>query len=206
MGTRVFRGDLPASIANEFSSVDRIAWDTETSGLDWRSDSLGLCQVHAPGVGTALVQITDELPGRLIDLLTSPRVTKVLHHAPFDLRFMRRAWGVRANNIRCTKVASKLVWPEAPSRDHSLGALVSRRRGVVLDKGAVRVSDWRAVDLSEAQISYASRDVEFLLPLLDDLTGLIAERDVRQLYEECCWFLPTQVEVAIAGVDDVFAY
>ncbi len=163
----VVEGDLPESLADGFSKSTIVAWDTETGGLDWRTDRLALCQLHAPEMGTVLVRMTDEQPARLSDLLASASITKVFHHAPFDLRFMRRSFGARANNVVCTKVASKLLTPAAPSRDHSLAPLVDRYLGVTLEKGAERVSDWSAPELSDKQIEYAVRDVEFLVPLLE---------------------------------------
>lgn len=202
----IVEGDLPDSAATALMRAPRVAWDTETSGLDWRSDRLALCQVHAPDVGTWLVRVTDRRPSRLIDLLAAQTVTKVFHHAPFDLRFMRRAWGVRSSNVLCTKVASKLLTPSAPTGEHSLAPLVQRHLGVVLDKGAARVSDWSAPELTDAQVLYAARDVEFLLPLAQILESRLSAEGLDQIYLECCRFLPAQVEVAARGIDDVFAY
>lgn len=202
----VLEGDLPESLARDFAAAGVVGWDTETGGLDWCTDRLALCQLHAPQVGTVLVRMTDRKPECLADLLVDPSVAKVFHHAPFDLRFMRRAWGVRAANVRCTKVASKLLAPAAPAQDHSLAALVGSRLGITLDKGAERVSDWSALQLSEAQIRYAARDVEFLLPLLERLSDELDAAGLSRLYGECCAFLPAQAEVSVLGVDDVFAY
>lgn len=202
----VIEGDLPESLARELAAAGVVGWDTETGGLDWRADRLALCQLHAPQVGTILVRMTDRQPGQLAQLLADPTVTKVFHHAPFDLRFMRRAWSTRAANVRCTKVASKLLGPSTPPQDHSLASLVRRHLGVTLDKGAERVSDWSAPELSQAQVHYAARDVEFLLPLLDRLNEALAAAALSPLYAECCAFLPAQVEVSVLGVEDVFAY
>ena len=83
---------------------------------------------------------------------------KVFHHAPFDLRFMNHASGYRAASVRCTKVASKLLDPQAPNQMHSLQTLAARYLGVHLAKGAVRTSDWSAA-LSAEQVAYAADDV-----------------------------------------------
>ncbi|MCR6492723.1 ribonuclease D [Cellulomonas sp. P24] len=199
-------GDLPDELLRRFLSSGVVGWDTETGGLDWRTDRLALCQLHAPQVGTVLVRMTDQRPQSLARLLADPDVTKVFHHAPFDLRFMHRAWGVRASNVRCTKVASKLLSPSAPAGEHSLAALVDRHLAVALEKGAERVSDWSAPELSREQMRYAARDVEFLLPLLDVLEAQLGANGLASLYAECCAFLPAQVETSILGLDDVFAY
>ncbi|WP_448062622.1 ribonuclease D [Cellulomonas hominis] len=202
----IAEGDIPDSTASALVGVSRVAWDTETSGLDWRRDGLALCQLHAPEIGTVLVRMTEARPIRLIATLADERVQNVFHHAPFDLRFMRRAWGVRATNVLCTKVASKLLSPGAEHREHSLGALVQRELGVTLDKGDVRVSDWLVPQLSAQQVDYAAHDVEFLLPLADRLLDALEARGLGRLFVECCGFLPTQAEVSVHGIDDVFAY
>jgi len=207
VATIIVRGDLPADVAARLVRAPRIAVDTETTGLDWRSDQLALCQVHAPEVGTVLVQLDGtRQPERLSALVGDPAVTKVFHHAPFDLRFMLRAWGGDARNIACTKVASKVLHPRRPNSEHSLGALVRSRLGVALDKGAVRTGDWSAPTLTREQVSYAAGDVEHLLPLLDGLLADLEDVGRAARYAACCEYLPTQVELSLLGLEDAFAY
>jgi ribonuclease D len=89
----VVSGDLPLELARAFSSSPLIGWDIETSGLDWRSDRIGTCQIFAEDLGAAVVSLSGEMPVRLAGLLENAGVVKVFHHAPFDLRFMVHAWG-----------------------------------------------------------------------------------------------------------------
>jgi hypothetical protein len=112
--THIGQGDLPAGLAAAYGKAGRIAWDVETTGLDWNHDNLGTCQVYAPGVGASVISMTEEKPAGLIRLLEDPAVQKVFHHAPFDVRFTIRAWDAIPASIRCTKVASKLLKPQAP--------------------------------------------------------------------------------------------
>ncbi|WP_431836462.1 ribonuclease D [Cellulomonas sp. Y8] len=207
MATIVVRGDLPEDVADQLLRARRVAVDTETTGLDWRWERLALCQVHAPETGTILVQLDgSRTPERLSALVSDPDVTKVFHHAPFDLRFMLRTWGGTAQNIACTKVASKVLHPGRPNDEHSLRALVRRRLGIPLDKGAVRTSDWSARTLTVEQLSYAAADVEHLLPLLDGLLGDLEEVGRAAQYISCCEYLPTQVDLSLRGLEDAFAY
>src|SRR4051794_39086238 len=83
----VLRGDLTEDLLVELSQAPRVAWDIETTGLDWRTERIGTCQLFAPEVGVVIVQANDEVPDRLRQLLADPAILKVLHHAPFDLRF-----------------------------------------------------------------------------------------------------------------------
>ncbi|MFD4992554.1 ribonuclease D [Cellulosimicrobium cellulans] len=199
-------GDLGVERADELRTGGIVAWDTETSGLDWVHDRLGTCQVRGLSSSIDVVQVADRTPRILSALLADDSVVKVMHHAPFDLRFMRRSWGTRAANVRCTKIASKLLRPTAPSRDHSLGALTRRYLGIDLDKGSVRTSDWSSSSLTPEQVTYAAGDVENLLELYDVLVAELETMNRRELFEECCAFLPAQVEVSMLGLDDAFAY
>ncbi len=205
-GVHVIGGDLTAGLASAFASVPRVAWDIETSGLDWRREQLGTCQLFADEVGVVIVSLAGEAPGRLVGLLEDRAVEKVFHHAPFDLRFMVHSWGARPASVRCTKVASKLLDPAAPQDHHTLQALVSRHLGVELRKGAVRTSNWSAASLTDEQVEYAMGDVLHLLALLNALEDALKAAGLAGLYDDCCAFLPARVALEIGGYPDVFAY
>ena len=189
-----------------FARARRVAWDVETTGLDWRRERLATCQLFAEDSGVVVIGLDGGKPDRLAALLEDPTVEKVFHHAPFDLRFMIHAWQVRPASIRCTKVASKLLQPEAPNQAHTLQQLVARHLGVVLEKGPVRTSDWAAADLTPEQIEYAAGDVLHLPALLDVLTGALHKAGLTGLYDDCCAFLPARAVLELGGYPDVFAY
>jgi ribonuclease D len=203
---RVVQGDLPADMALAFARARRVAWDVETSGLDWRHDRLGTCQLHAHSAGSVIVSVTDDKPLRLMSLIEDPAVEKVFHHAPFDLRFMVHSWGVQPRSIRCTKVASKLLEPKAANEDHSLQNLLQRYLGVQVQKGAVRTSNWLAPVLTEEQITYAVGDVIHLPELLSTLEAALRSAGLADLYDACCAFLPARVQLELGDYPDVFAY
>jgi ribonuclease D len=205
-GVRVEQGDLPADLAAAFAKANRIAWDVETTGLDWRRDRLATCQLFAEGVGVVVVKAATSRPQRLAALLEDLAVEKVFHHAPFDLRFMVHRWDVRPGSIRCTKIASKILVPDVPNEVHSLQHLASRYLGVSLTKGPVRTSDWTAASLTEDQLTYAAGDVLHLLALLDALLAELDRTNLRGLYDDCCAFLPARVSLELGGYPDVFAY
>jgi ribonuclease D len=199
-------GDLPPDLARTLAEQRRIAWDTETTGLDSRKDALATCQLFSPPTGGIVIQKIDEHPPYLSHLLADADVVKVFHHAPFDLRFMKRAWNVDPGAIRCTKVASKLLEPAAPNAEHSLARLLQRHLGVVLDKGPVRTSAWDSPVLTAEQLTYAVNDVRFLLPLEAALATKLAASSRGLLYEKCCAFIPARVELELGNFPDVFAY
>lgn len=182
-----------------------MAWDIETSGLDWRLDHIGTCQLHVPNVGTQVIRMNGHQPERLRELLMSERVRKVFHHAPFDLRFMRHHWKASARSVACTKILSKVVRPEADSSAHSLKPTLERFLGVVLDKSQ-QTSDWLSATFTEEQLVYAARDVEYLVPLLDTLMDEARANGVADIAERTFDYLSTRIETDVRGCGDVFSY
>ncbi len=148
--TVLLRDDIDGEVADALHAVPRVAWDIETSGLDWREDRIGTCQLHAPEIGTLIVQLNGKRPTRLAALLADPGVLKVFHHASFDLRFMTWQWKSAVESVACTKIASKLLEPHVPNDWHTLQTLLDRHLGVHISK-VERISDWLADNLSEAQ-------------------------------------------------------
>lgn len=200
---RTVAGDVTADFERAVRREGLVAWDIETSGLDWRLDRIGTCQLHTPSAGTLIVKINGHVPDRLRDLLGSSHVTKVFHHAPFDLRFMSHQWKVVARNVACTKILSKIVRPGVDNADHSLKPALARYLGVEIDKGQQR-SDWLQTDLSDAQKAYAAGDVQFLIPLLHALQEGARGSGVADIVDKTFEYIPVRVETDIRGCGDVF--
>lgn len=199
------RGDLSARRLAEARAVGRVAWDIETSGLNFRADEIETCQV---AVGQDIVVVKLErgvLPQNLRQLLTDPAVLKIFHHAPFDLRFMAHQWDVRPRSVACTKIAAKILWPEHDSSEYSLKPLLEEVLGVFIDKGQ-QVSDWSRSVLTSEQLAYAANDVRFLAGLYDELIARAAALGLSDVVEATYAYLPTRVRLDIAGAGDVFAY
>lgn len=203
---QVLTGDITPDIYREIASGGRVAWDIETSGLDPKSADIGTCQLASPEIGAIVVTgLAGEVPSNLRRLLTDKGVLKVFHHAPFDLSFMADAWNVKAESAACTKIAAKLLAPNARTDEYSLKNLMMESFGLALDK-SVRFTDWLAPDLTEQQLEYAVMDVVKLLDLYDILRGKLQHRRLLDLYERCCEFLPVHVELRLHGVADPFKY
>lgn len=201
----VVKGDVSPDFEWAVRDARLVAWDIETSGLDWRLDRIATCQLHIPGVGTEIIQMNDHLPERLRDLLMSERVVKVFHHAPFDLRFMRYHWNATPHNVACTKILSKILRPEVGAKEHSLKPTLWHFLRVELDKSE-QVSDWMSPNLSPDQLAYAARDVEFLVPLFDRLMHEARANGLADMAERTFAYLPTRIETDLRGCGDVFAY
>lgn len=197
-------GDLPDDAVNDFRNSKVVAWDIETSGLDWSGDRIATCQLYAPGGPVVVIRTFEEPPKNLCALLEDASVVKVFHHAMFDLRFMHYRWDATPRSVACTKVASKLLDPKN-EQSHNLKALLKEHMGVVLDKRE-QLSDWFSPTLTQEQLLYAAGDVVYLVPLLGLLERTLESGGLMELARACYSHIPTRVQLDVHGYGDVFVY
>jgi ribonuclease D len=202
--TRFHRNDLP-DLAHY--QVDAVAIDTETLGLNPHRDRLCVVQL-SPGDGTAdVVQIA---PGQrqapnLTGLLTNPSITKLFHYGRFDIAVLFHTFGVMAEPVFCTKIASRLT--RTYTDRHGLKDLCAELIGVNLSK-VQQSSDWAADTLTPEQIEYAASDVQYLHRLRDALAARLARENRTAEAQACFRFLPTRVKLDLMGwgEEDIFSH
>ena len=197
--------DLSGEISELMSDSEVISVDIETSGLDWKSERIATCQLYSANADlAAIIRIGDERPTRLISLIDDEAVKKVFHHAMFDLRFIVNTWGGEPSNIACTKICSKLLFPNEPQKQR-LQYLIEQFLNLDICKNET-ISDWFAKELTESQITYAINDVLYLQPLLSQLTIQLDSQNLGELAERCFDFIPARVSLDLLGPGDVFVY
>ncbi|MGQ2912104.1 ribonuclease D [Aeromicrobium sp.] len=199
----IFVGDLSGEFLRSVLPGETVGCDIETSGLDWTADKVGTVQV-ATSRRVAVLTSPDS-PTRLLELLADARITKVFHHAPFDLRFLIAQYGARPFNVACTKVASKILDPDLSSAQHSLKPTLRRHLGVEIDKTLQR-SDWLGSSLTYAQLTYAAEDVVYLRDLFATLELQIATAGRQDLLRASLDYLPVRAALDVLGAGDVFSY
>ncbi|RUW67761.1 ribonuclease D, partial [Mesorhizobium sp. M4B.F.Ca.ET.049.02.1.2] len=155
---RFHKNDLPDL---SHYNVGAVAIDTETLGLNPHRDRLCVVQI-SPGDGSAdVIQIA---PGQkkapnLVSLLRNRSVTKLFHYGRFDIAVLYNAFGVMAEPVFCTKIASRLT--RTYTDRHGLKDICGELLGVTLSK-VQQSSDWAAETLSPEQLEYAASDVLYL--------------------------------------------
>src|SRR6201995_2965968 len=203
MTVRLHRADLP-DLSRYTTSV---AIDTETMGLNPHRDRLCVVQL-SNGDGTAdLVQISKDPADapNLKALLANPAITKIFHFARFDIAALYNAFGVMAQPVYCTKIASRLS--RTYTDRHGLKDLVREVLNVDMSKQQ-QSSDWGAQQLSEAQLAYAASDVLHLHALRERLDAMLAREGRTELAKACFEFLPTRAKLDLGGweQEDIFAH
>lgn len=196
--------DLPIEYFDSIIMAKIVAWDIETSGLNWRTDRMGICQLHTPDKPVVIVKISETPPKILKSLLKDSSIKKVFHHAMFDLRFMVHNWKVTPKNIACTKIASKILDPEKRN-NHNLQSLLKVYLGLEKDKSE-QLSDWLSSELTKEQIRYAVNDVIYLIQLLHVLENELKSNGLIELAHECFAHIPTRVKLDLLGYEDIFSY
>ena len=203
MTVRLHRGDLPD--LSRYTGA--VAIDTETMGLNPHRDRLCVVQL-SPGDGSAdVVQIPKghtDAPN-LKALLANPAITKIFHYARFDIAMLYQTFGVMAQPLYCTKIASRLT--RTYTDRHGLKDLVREVLNVDLSKQQ-QSSDWGADSLSEPQLAYAASDVLHLHALRERLDAMLVREGRTALAQACFEFLPTRAKLDLQGweAEDIFAH
>jgi ribonuclease D len=203
MTIRLHRGDLPDLSAYKGA----VAIDTETMGLDLNRDRLCVVQL-SPGDGSAdVVQIAagQKKAPNIERLLADKTIVKIFHYARFDLGVLAKSFGVMAEPVYCTKIASRLA--RTYTDKHGLKDLTREVLGIDVSKQQ-QLSDWGADDLTDAQVSYAATDVLHLHALKERLDAMLAREGRAELAAACFCFLPDRVRLDLAGwaAEDIFSH
>ncbi|MHA1280760.1 MAG: ribonuclease D [Candidatus Helarchaeota archaeon] len=195
--------DLSVDDLKLAKKLGEVGWDIETTGLEWETASIGTCQLSIGEERIRVVKINQCRPENLCKLLSDNCIKKVFHHATFDLRFMAYKWRVNACNVSCTKIASKLLNPN--SKNHSLKSLLQEYLGIYINKNE-RLSNWLSDELTVEQVTYAARDVMYLIPLLIELEKKLKAKKLLALEKACFAHIPTRVQLDIGRYGDIYEY
>jgi len=203
MTIRLHRGDLPDLSAY----TGAVAVDTEAMGLDPHRDRLCVVQVSAGDGSADVVQIAagqTEAPN-IARLLADRSIIKIFHFARFDVGILAKTFGVMAEPIYCTKIASRIA--RTYTDKHGLKDLARELLSIDLSKQQ-QLSDWGAEQLSEAQVAYAATDVLHLHALKEKLDAILAREGRTELASACFRFLPDRVRLDLAGWadQDIFSH
>ncbi|MFL6283120.1 MAG: DNA polymerase [Pyrinomonadaceae bacterium] len=178
-----------AAACERLARYAELGFDTETTSLSPFEGRLRLVQLAAPGEPVYVFDLFALAPsGQAADapaleplrrLLAATRPVKIAHNSKFDAKWVRHHLGVelcgdfdsRAENrneverggLFDTLLASQLISAGEQEDRHSLASVAERYLNQAVDK-TQQVSNWGG-ELSSAQLEYAARDAELMLPL-----------------------------------------
>ena len=132
--------------------------------------------LHHYGVYITLIQISDKNHNWLVDVLRlkdfgplikifkNPNIQKIFHDVGFDLRIIKKQFGVVPKNIFDTLFAAALLDKEVLN----LGDLLEHYFNIKKEK-KFQMADWTKRPLPEKMLEYAVKDSMYLIELRDAL-------------------------------------
>jgi ribonuclease D len=183
-------GDTQKIIATSdgLENLIKTIGDEKIIGVDLEADSMYhfkekvcLIQIAARGMNVVIdpLMVPDLSPFK--PLFKNPDIQKIFHGADYDVRSLYRDFRITINNLFDTELASRFLGYS----ETSLEAVLKNKFGVTLDKKYQR-KDWSKRPLPEDMITYATKDVRYLLPLAESLSAeLDAKKRLNWVQEEC---------------------
>ena len=189
-------GELPA-IAESLTGAEAIGADIETTDLSPRDGKTRLLQLATPDetfvVDVFAVRDLSPLKGVLEN---GP--VKIFHNSKFDLAFLREEHGIPVSPVFDTMLATQLLDGGNYGASYALEAVAERYLDEAVDKSERR-ADWSG-ELSRAQLEYAARDAEILLPLRERLAGKLEEEGLGYISEIEFGAVAAIAEMELAGI------
>lgn len=220
---RVEKAEGLEEIRKALSPPCTVGIDFETTGLDPLVNRIRLVQIACRSEdGCAGIWVIDAfkvggpaLQAFLVELFAKEGVVKVIHHAKFEISFLRQFVGhrLKIRKVFDTMLASQLITAgyftmqfskianeyKRKYPAHKLADLARRLLGKSLDK-VEQTSDWSVPDLTEAQIHYAALDAAILLDLYQILAELIKRNHLNRVAAIEFAALPAVVEKELRGL------
>lgn len=100
------------------------------------------------------------------DILKDPSITKIIHAAGNDIRFLKRDYGFEFHNVFDTHKAASLLGTASLSLPSVIGEYLDIE---VTKTKKLQRSRWDIRPLSEEQLDYAARDTQYLMDLYHEL-------------------------------------
>ena len=198
---KLHKNDLP----NDLQLGNQIAIDGEFMGLDVKRDPLCLIQLSSGNNDAHIVQLDRKNYNapNLKKILEDEKIIKIFHYGRADLAHIKYYLRANTNNIRDTKIASKLA--RSYSDNHSLKTLIKEFKNIDISK-QFQSSDFGG-ELSPAQLKYCANDVLYLHEIHNKLEDILKRESRDNLYYECLKFLNVRVELDLASFkEDIWSH
>jgi ribonuclease D len=159
-----------------------LAIDTEFFRETSYFPHLGLIQIAGRDDIVCVDPLAFDAHDQLRRLFFNPEITKVLHSCSQDMEVLYQFFGELPTPIFDTQIAAAMLGYQDQI---GYAKLVAEMFDVELDKSQTR-TNWLKRPLSAQQIEYAGEDVLYLLPMYEQFTQALQDKDrVHWLQEDC---------------------
>lgn len=167
-------GDGLQKVLREAGRAGIIAIDTEYDSFHYFREKLCLLQAGTPA-GTYLLDPISADLSPLAVIFENEAILKIMHAGDNDLRILTRDYNFEFCNIFDTQRAASILG----SHHLSLASVITEYLGIELKKSKkMQRSQWDCRPLTEEQMEYAVEDIDYLIPLYQELIKLLKERDL----------------------------
>ena len=197
MKIKYYENDLPEKLDLGSS----IAIDTETMGLNPSRDRLCLVQLSNGNNICHIVKIEylQKKPKNLIKILKNKSILKIFHYARFDVAILKHTFGIKIENIYCTKIASKIA--RTYTDKHGYKDLCKELLNISISK-VEQSSDWGGI-LSKDQKKYAATDVLYLHKIKTQLDKMLQRENRMNMAKACFNFITHRTDLDLNGWEDI---
>lgn len=172
----------PEALLKTVETVRRSPWaavDTEADSLHHYIEKLCLVQISVPEHDFVIDPLAKLDLKPLVEALgTKPLL---LHGADFDVRMLRRFWGLEPTEIFDTMLAAQLLGYEK----QGLADLGLKHCGVVLPKAGQK-ADWSRRPLDRELLVYAANDTHYLKTISDNMKEELTALGRLEWHSQTC--------------------
>ncbi|MFA5516661.1 MAG: HRDC domain-containing protein [Desulfuromonadales bacterium] len=144
-------------LAAELGRGPAIAVDLEADSMHCYKEKVCLLQFSTAEQTWLVDPLAKPDLSPLLPVLADPAIRKIFHAADYDIRCLRRDFGIQINGLFDTMISSQFLGEEKIG----LADLLNKYYGVELDKQYQR-ADWAIRPLTQPMIRYAAEDTRHL--------------------------------------------
>lgn len=176
--------------------------DTETTGLDPHKDKVLLLQIGNKDIQYVL-DVRKVCIEPLRPFFESTTHRKIGHNFKFDYKMIKGNFGIDTEFIGDTYYAEKILNMGRMFNGFALNDLVERYLGIEMSKEARKTFGSAMsihTDFTAEQIDYAAKDVEVLLPILQEQGAALMKDELASTWQLECAALPCFADMEFAGL------
>jgi len=158
-----------------------VAVDLEADSMYHYQEKVCLVQIATKKISVVIDPLAIKDLSSLKPLFSNPVIQKIFHGADYDIRSLYRDFDIQINNLFDTELACRFLG----IKETGLQAVLKKLFKIDIDK-KYQKKDWSKRPLPEEMITYASKDVIYLLPLARMLTRRLEKTGrLAWVLEEC---------------------
>jgi ribonuclease D len=137
-----------------------VAVDLEADSMYHYQEKVCLVQIATEKISVVIDPLAIKDLSPLKPLFSNPDIQKIFHGADYDIRSLYRDFGIKINNLFDTELACRFLG----IKETGLRAVLKMFFKINIDK-KFQKKDWSKRPLPQEMMTYASKDVIYLLPL-----------------------------------------